>query len=88
MKELCELDIFIGVSGQSLRTEYDCEVVKNIPLDRLVVGTNCPFHAIRAANFCSQYVKTKFKIENFKNYKPSEDNFVIVNSRNEPCLIV
>lgn len=39
MKELVQMGLFIGVNGCSLKTEENLEVVREIPLDRLMLET-------------------------------------------------
>jgi Tat protein secretion system quality control protein TatD with DNase activity len=41
--ELLELGLYIGINGCSLRTDQNIEVVKNMPLDRIVAETDAPW---------------------------------------------
>jgi TatD DNase family protein len=41
--ELIELGFYIGVNGCSLRTDQNIEVIKTIPLDRIVAETDAPW---------------------------------------------
>ena len=47
LEQLVEMGLFIGVNGCSMKTEENCEVVKAIPLDRLMIETDCPYCDIR-----------------------------------------
>ena len=44
LDKILEMDLFVGVNGCSLKTEENLEVVKNIPLDKLLLETGYFFH--------------------------------------------
>jgi TatD DNase family protein len=39
---LAELGVYISVNLKSMKTKENCEMVKEIPLNRLLIETNCP----------------------------------------------
>lgn len=84
LKELLEMDLFIGVNGCSLKTQENIDVVKQIPLDKLMLETDCPYCDVRNSHAGSQFVKTKFHKVAKEKYKPES----LVKDRNEPCTIV
>ena len=71
-----------------MKTQENCEVVKNIPLDRLMIETDCPYCDIRNSHISAQYVKTVLPRKEHKKYNPESAEFSIVKDRNEPCTIV
>ena len=60
LKSLIELDLFIGVNGCSLKTKENVDIVKMIPLDWIMLETDCPYCEIRNTHVCSKDIKTKF----------------------------
>jgi TatD DNase family protein len=86
MKELIEMDLFIGLNGCSLKTEENLEVVKQIPFDRIMLETDCPYCDIRNSHASSKYVKTQFPKLAKEKYKCSCEK--MNKDRNEPCTMI
>jgi len=84
MLELCKQDLYIGVNGCSLKTEENMEVVKQIPLDRIMVETDAPYCDIKSTHDSFKLTKTQFD----KVKKEKMKKGLICKDRNEPCLIV
>ncbi|ETO10187.1 hypothetical protein RFI_27190, partial [Reticulomyxa filosa] len=78
-------ELYIGINGCSMKTPENIEVIKCIPLDRLLIETDCPWCGIRNTHASSPYVKTTFKEVN-KPEKCQPD--MCVKGRSEPCHIV
>ncbi|MDR3547447.1 MAG: TatD family hydrolase [Candidatus Pacebacteria bacterium] len=86
MKELVGMDLFIGVTGCSLKTQANMDMVKQIPLDRILLETDSPYCTIRPSFPSFKMVKTQFKPAP-KCQKVTEADTILRN-RNEPCAIV
>lgn len=67
----------------SLKTDENCKVVQELPIDRLLLETDSPWCGIRPSHASSKYVKTKFETAK-KNWNEN----VMFKSRNEPQTIV
>ncbi len=60
LKNLLNLDLYIGVNGCSMRDKKTCDVIRAIPLERLMVETNCPYCCVFNSHEGGKYIKTKF----------------------------
>jgi TatD DNase family protein len=78
------LDLFIGLNGCSLKTKENLDVVKNIPLDRILLETDSPYCDIRNTHASSNFIKTNF--DRIKKEKMQKG--LICKDRNEPCMIM
>jgi TatD DNase family protein len=83
-QEFMDLGLYIGINGCSLKTEDNLKVVKALPLDKLMLETDCPYCDIRQSHAGSGFLQTKFETKNEKKYSPD----CCVKGRYEPCHIV
>jgi TatD DNase family protein len=79
-----ELGFYMGINGCSLKTKENCETVKAIPLENLLLETDCPWCDIRPSHASYEFVKTQFKTKDEKKYEPG----CCVKGRYEPCHIM
>lgn len=84
MKRFVEMGFYIGVNGCSMKTEENVNVVKEIPLDRLMLETDAPWCDIRPTHASSKFVKTEFQSKR----KDKWDMNYMVKGRNEPCTMI
>lgn len=83
-KDLIKLGYYIGLNGCSLRTEESLKVAAELPLNRIMIETDCPWCEIKPTHPSFKHVKTKFET---KKKEKHDENFM-VKSRNEPANIV
>lgn len=50
LRELADLGLYIGVNGCSFKTAENCAVVKEIPLDRIMLETDGPWCEVRPSH--------------------------------------
>jgi len=79
IKQIVELDLYIGINGCSLKTQENIGTLKLVPLDRIMLETDAPYCEIRASHAASKYIKNKFPTKN----KRTPD--YLLKGRNEPC---
>uniref|UniRef100_A0A804LCY2 Sodium/hydrogen exchanger 2 n=1 Tax=Zea mays TaxID=4577 RepID=A0A804LCY2_MAIZE len=75
--------VFIGVNGCSLKTNENLEVLRGIPVERLMIETDSPYCDIINTHAGSQYVKSVWPSKKKEKYEPDST----VKGRNEPCLV-
>ncbi|KAI7821140.1 putative deoxyribonuclease TATDN1 [Kickxella alabastrina] len=92
LRELLELNLHIGINGCSLKTEENLAVAKLVPLDRLMIETDCPYCEIRPTH--ASHALLPAKAENTDEWQMPESKRkerwsgeCMVKSRNEPCTI-
>lgn len=84
LEGLLSLNLFIGINGCSLRTEENLDVVKAIPLERLMLETDAPWCEIRPTHASAKHVQTQ------KPMAKKPDKFVWgtgVKGRCEPWMV-
>ncbi|GAA6060505.1 hypothetical protein JCM10212_005586 [Sporobolomyces blumeae] len=89
-RELVEMGLYIGVNGCSLKTDENLDVVRQLPLERLMVESDCPWCEIRPSHASSKLLaslpddlKARFVPQMVKKEKFVQGKGV--KGRNEPC---
>jgi TatD DNase family protein len=83
-QQFIDLGLVIGINGCSLKTPDNVGVVARLPLDRILLETDCPYCEIRPTHAGFRHVATAFPAKAEKKF---EAGFA-VKSRQEPCHIV
>ncbi|KAI3417772.1 uncharacterized protein J3R85_014227 [Psidium guajava] len=76
-------NIFLGVNGCSLKTAENLDVVRGIPLERMMIETDSPYCEIKSTHAGIGYVKTIWPSKKKEKYDPEST----IKGRNEPCLV-
>ncbi|GAA0163222.1 endodeoxyribonuclease [Lithospermum erythrorhizon] len=76
-------NIYIGVNGCSLKTSENLDVVKGIPVERMMIETDSPYCEIKNTHAGISHVKSSWSSKK----KERHDLECIVKGRNEPCLV-
>lgn len=85
-KRFIELGFYIGINGCSLKTDANIDVVRQIPINKLMLETDAPWCEIRPTHASSKYIEDKsLNVPSVKKekWKPG----AMVKGRNEPCNI-
>jgi TatD DNase family protein len=82
--QFIESGLYIGLNGCSLKTEEHLKVVKDLPLDKILLETDCPYCEIKASHAGFGYVTTKFEKKVEKKFELGK----MVKGRNEPCQMI
>ncbi|KAI5169735.1 TatD DNase family protein [Pancytospora epiphaga] len=56
-QEFLRRGFYIGINGCSMRTEENVEVLKKVPIERILLETDSPYCLIRKSYFCSRFTK-------------------------------
>ncbi|XP_031397505.1 putative deoxyribonuclease TATDN1 isoform X3 [Punica granatum] len=72
-----------GVNGCSLKTAENIDVVKGLPLERVMIETDSPYCEVKSTHAGIGHVKTVWPSKKKERY----DQESIVKGRNEPCLV-
>ncbi|ADM11155.1 TatD deoxyribonuclease-like protein [Encephalitozoon intestinalis ATCC 50506] len=75
-EELIKKGFFIGINGCSAKTSEGIDVIKNLPLDSLLIETDSPYCKIRKSYAGFEYVTTDFS------------SLKVLKKKNEPCCVV
>ncbi|KTW29870.1 hypothetical protein T552_01074 [Pneumocystis carinii B80] len=87
MQHYISLGLSIGVNGCSLKTEENLKVVKEIPLEYLMLETDAPWCSISPTHASYPYIKDT----SYVFCAEKKDKFIsgkMVRGRNEPCTII
>ncbi|KAF8474919.1 hypothetical protein BDZ91DRAFT_650451 [Kalaharituber pfeilii] len=97
MHELVAAGLYIGINGCSLKTDENLAVVKEVPLDRLMLETDGPWCEIRPSHASARVLKEIEKARKDEALRPLElpktrrkekwEKGFRVNGRNEPAAI-
>ncbi|XP_050295866.1 deoxyribonuclease TATDN1 isoform X2 [Anthonomus grandis grandis] len=85
-KKFIDLGYFIGLNGCSLKTQENLDTVKNLPIEKLMIETDCPWCEVRPTHPGYKFIlEENKKFPSVKKEKWQPDH--MVKSRNEPTNI-
>ncbi|XP_018577768.1 putative deoxyribonuclease TATDN1 isoform X2 [Anoplophora glabripennis] len=85
-RRFIDLGYYIGLNGCSLKTQENLECVKNLPSDKILIETDCPWCEIRPSHAGSRFItKENQSLPSTKKEKWLPNH--TVKSRNEPINI-
>ncbi|KAF2308312.1 hypothetical protein GH714_039972 [Hevea brasiliensis] len=76
-------NMYIGVNGCSLKMIENLNVVKGIPVERMMIETDSPYCEIKNTHAGINFVKSLWPSKKKEKY----DQDCIVKGQNEPCLV-
>jgi TatD DNase family protein len=86
MRALVAMGFDVGVNGCSMKTEENCAVVREIPLERLQIETDGPWCEMRPSHASAAYLKDAPALPRSVK-KEKWIKGAMVKGRNEPCAI-
>ena len=72
-----------GVNGCSLKMAENLDVVRDIPVERMMIETDSPYCEIKSTHAGINFVKSLWPSKKKEKY----DQESLVKGRNEPCLV-
>lgn len=87
-RELIELGLHIGVNGCSLKTEENLEVVRNLPLESILLETDAPWCGIKSTHASSSLADLQSDSWAIAKKPERKAAGECVKDRCEPCHIV
>jgi len=78
---LLQAGLYIGLNGCSLKTAENCTVAASVPLDRLMLETDCPWCEIRPSHPSHAHVHSSWPVKKKEKWEADST----VKGRNEPC---
>lgn len=92
--ELLKMGFYIGFNGSGMRTDESLDVIRSVPLHRILIETGLfflstsiidgPYCSITSAHSSYKHVKTHFNSKRVEKYESS----CLVKGRNEPCCVM
>ncbi|KAL6145452.1 hypothetical protein ACLB2K_056139 [Fragaria x ananassa] len=76
-------NMYISMNGCSLKTTENLDVVRGIPIERMMIETDSPYCGIKNSHAGIKFVKSTWPSKKKEKY----DQECIVKDRNEPCLV-
>jgi TatD DNase family protein len=86
--QFISLGLYIGINGCSLKTPENLEMVKGIPLESIILETDCPWCDIRPTHASYSHIKTTFPSKKEKQYNRDTSKEFCVKNRTEPCHVL
>ena len=78
--------LFIGINGCSLKTSENLDTVKDLPLESIILETDCPWCDIRPTHAGHSFIKTNYPTKKEKQYIRSVGEDFCVKNRTEPIF--
>lgn len=84
-KRFIDFGLYIGINGCSLKTEEQLRCVAQLPAERILIETDCPWCGIRKSHAGAKLYRTQFPVVK-KKEKWTADS--LIDGRYEPAQIV
>eukprot|EP00804_Cyclotella_cryptica_P021740 CCRYP_012900-RA/>CCRYP_012900-RA protein AED:0.25 eAED:0.25 QI:0/-1/0/1/-1/1/1/0/350 len=86
--QFISLGLFIGINGCSLKTPENLATVNEIPIENIILETDCPWCDIRPTHAGHSHIRTTFPSKKEKQYIRETGRIFCVKNRTEPCHVL